>query len=62
MKKTMNITFDELDRRTEICLECPKFILKDARCRQSGDFLIKYIDKSCPENRWDYVKQSGDLP
>jgi len=52
MKKTMNITFDEIDRRTEICLECPLFIVKDGRCRQSGEYLIQYIYNSCPVEKW----------
>ena len=60
MKTSMN--FDEIDRRTEICLECPNFILKDARCRQSGEFLVKYIYTTCPENRWSNGVEGSNLP
>lgn len=48
----LKMNFDEIDRRTEICLDCPLFILKEARCRQSGEYLVKYIYNNCPEGHW----------
>lgn len=57
----MKMNFDEIDRRTAICLECPFFILKDGMCRQSGQYLVKYIYTNCPDDRWDFVKQGSDL-
>ena len=51
-KKSSKMNFDELDRRVEICVECPFFIVKDAKCRQSGEYLVKYIYGECPEQKW----------
>ncbi len=48
----MKMNFDEIDRRTEICLECPLFIVKDGKCRQSGEYLVQYIYNSCPVEKW----------